>query len=536
MALSAFFVYFPITDPDIFWHLAAGREMVAHRHFLFTDPFAFTLASPRWIDLHWLFQLLVYALYSIGTWKAIIGFKLFIIAGSAVLLCLTHRSPRYRLAASFLTTLLLYTCRYLLDVRPILITMLFMASYVFLFEHAGATGKKKSIWWCVPLQIIWVNCQGLYMLGLFIIVSYWAEGVWNSVRKKVKMPALETAHLAACVVACLFNPYGFSGLFLPFKLFFRITPALKNIYSFTISENVPLLSLIGFESSYRTAVIIIVVIALVLFVLNRKKLRPAHVLLFAGFTYLAFSAVRNVPLYVIIIVPVIGYNAAALNIWGYFASLALPYRRILTRMTYTLALAVLIVPCVRHAAIVATCPPGHALSPFRFPEKCVAYLKNNPLRGEMFNDIRYGGYLIWQFFPAKKVFIDTRLIIRSPEFFSEYLAVSDHPGLFAQVAEKFDITHAVLPSALFSRHATLIRWLYGSDTWHLEYTDGESVLFVRNDVSQRPALDLSNTLTVQKISDSLQAQWSDAPHVRREALRHFSDLLKILGVGGTQLK
>ena len=168
--LTAFFVYFPITDSDIFWHLAAGRELIAQKHLIYTDPFAYTLASPQWIDLHWLFQVLVYGLYSAGGERMLILFKLCVVSGIAALLCLTHRSSsRYVLFTAIISSFLFYEVRYLIDIRPILITMLCMATYLFLFENARQKKQRALLWLCVPLQIIWTNSQGLYMAGLFIL-------------------------------------------------------------------------------------------------------------------------------------------------------------------------------------------------------------------------------------------------------------------------------------------------------------------------------------------------------------------------------
>jgi hypothetical protein len=529
--LAAFFVYFPITDSDIFWHLAAGRELIAQKHFIYTDPFAYTLASPRWIDLHWLFQLLMYGLYSAGGERILILFKLCVVSGVAVLLCLTHRfSSRYVLFTAIISSFLFYKVRYLIDIRPILITILCMAVYLFLFESARQKKQRAILWLCVPLQIIWTNSQGLYMIGLFIIGAYWIESVALLLRHKNNNAAMETALLLFCTASCLINPYGFAGVRLPFELFSRITPTANNIYSLNISENVPLFSLTGFETGYRTPVIITAVIACLLFIFNRKKIRIAQVILFIGFLLLALSAVRNVLLYVIIVIPIICYHAASLDICNRFTTLPLTYRRFFSLAGYIVVLTVLIVPFFRHAAIVAAFPPHRALSPFRFPQKITELIKRNPIPGNMFNDMRYGGYLLWHLYPEKKVFIDTRLVIRPPEFFAEYLAISDHPELFAAVAKKFNVTHAILPSALFTRHLKLIQWLYKSDDWRLAFTDGASVLFVRNDMANYPRLDLSNDSTVQNIADSIGVQWKDAPAVRCEALVYFAGLLQTLGL------
>jgi hypothetical protein len=535
VVVTAFFVYFPITDSDIFWHLAAGKEMIARKHFLYTDPFAYTLVFPRWIDLHWLFQLLCYGLYLLGAENALLIFKLVCVGLTGALLCCIHRSQRYVLFTALLTPFLFYHVRYLVDLRPVLLTLLFMALYVFLFERVRFTGKKRFLWWCVPLQIIWTNSQGLFMIGLFIIAAYWMESLVEYIRNRSNRPVLQTMVLFSCAASCCINPYGSAGFLLPFELFSRVTPAARNIYSLNISENIPLFSLSGYDAMYRPVVIITAFVACLLFVINRKNYRVAHLVLFAGFLFLACSAVRNVLLYTVIVIPIIGNHAASLDVWGRFTALPLKYRRFFASAGYAFALSALAGPLFNHASVLAACPPHRSLSPFRFPEKITGYIKRNPIPGTMFNDIRYGGYLLWHLYPEKKVFIDTRLVIRSPEFFAEYLAISDWPELFTNVAEKFNITHAILPSALFTRHLKLIRWLYESNRWRLACTDGASVLFVRNDIANYPRLDLSNDTTVCSIMDSIKIQWNNAPEVYRVGLIYFEDLLDNLGLHGAAL-
>ena len=529
MACAAFFVYYPITDADIFWHLAAGREMIARHAILHSDPFAFTLASPPWTDLHWLFQLLMYGLYKVGSYQALIAFKLVTVASVVALLCLTVRSRKAILSAALLSALLFYNIRYLLCIRPILISLLCMAIYLFLFEHARESGRKKPLWLCLPLQIIWTNSQGLYMIGLFIIGAYWVESIIRRLRDPDERPLTESAVLVLAAASCLFNPYGLAGLLLPFNLFSRIAPDVKNIYSLAISENVPLLSLTGYDAVYRVAVFATAIMAGALLFYNRKRARIAPLILFTGFLSLAFFAVRNVPLYVVAVIPIIAGNIDLAGLMGQ------PRRpRLFTRpmclISGSLATVVLLFLIFRYASIAALYPPHQTISPFRFPEKIVGYLEEHPVPGAMFNDIRYGGYLIWRLYPQKQVFIDTRLIIRSPGFFADYLALSKHPDLFDRVAEKFDITQAILPSALFTLHRQLLRYLYESPRWHLEYTDGASVLFVRNDIVGRTRLDLSRESTAGAIADSISSQWYDAPAVRLEALGHFAELLDNLGL------
>jgi hypothetical protein len=543
-ALAAFFVYFPITDTDIFWHLAAGREILTHRHFLFSDPFSFTLDSPQWIDLHWLFQIIVYGLYLAAGLKAIIAFKLAVVAFVCIALCTIFRSARYIWCSGFLAALFFCHARYLVLDRPVLITMVCMAVYLFLFEKVRQGWNRNWLWLCVPLQIFWANSQGLYPIGLFIIGSYWCEILVAAAppdpeRKHFfSAPAFFALILFLCCLACVVTPYGINGLTLPFKIFSRIAPVAKNIYSLNISENVPLMSLTGFEAGYRILVILIAIIAFLLFALNIKRIRIAHILLFSGFLILAFIAVRNVLLYFLVMIPVISYGVMSADVVLRLGSRSAWTGRFLWTAAVLAGLSCLWTPVQDHWAMVRAYPPHRALSPFRFPEKITEYLKTNPVRGEMFNDIRYGGYLIWKLFPEKKVFIDGRLVIRSDRFFQEYLAICEQPDLFPQVAEKFNITHVILPSAIFDRYLRLIKWLYESSDWHCEFTDGTSFLFVRNDArdsmradgSAWPAINLSDPAAVEAVKDGINAEWHDVPLVRREALEYFSDVLAYLGL------
>jgi hypothetical protein len=529
VTLCGFFVYFPITDTDIFWHLAAGREIINQKHFLFFDSFAFSLASPKWIDLHWLFQIIVYGLYSIGQEKALLIFKLLCVGSVACLLCIMHRSTRYMVITSFLTALLFFEARYLICLRPVLLTILCMSLYFVLFEKARVLTQKRVLWLCIPLQVLWTNSQGLYMIGLFIIGAYCLENIVQAAVKKEKIPPLFILLPLAALAACLVNPYGLAGLQLPFSLIRRINPDSHNIFSSFISENVPLFSLSGYDAAYRAVVVVTALPACILFVLNKKEIRPAHYVLFAGFGFLAYMAQRNVLLYIVCVIPIIGYHASKCPAAERLASFLKSNRR----WAFTLcapALLIILFGVIQHSIVIATYPPARLLSPFRFPEKITDYLKQNPYRGKIFNDIRYGGYLIWNLYPQKQVFIDGRLIIRSREFFQDYLMLCANPELFSTVARKFDITQVVLPWAIFNLHHKLIMSLYQSENWRLEYTDGASTLFVRSDVSRNPGLRLHDQSVNDVILDSIGEQWKHAPYVRKEAMGYFSEMLDSLGL------
>ena len=76
----------PSADGDIWWHLAAGREMVARGALLFADPFSVSAAGRPWVDVHWLFQLAVFGLHRAFGLAGLVWAKCALLALGALLL------------------------------------------------------------------------------------------------------------------------------------------------------------------------------------------------------------------------------------------------------------------------------------------------------------------------------------------------------------------------------------------------------------------------------------------------------------------
>ncbi len=55
-----------LSDSDVWWHLRSGQWIWSHRSVPVLDPFTFASADRPWIDLHWLFQLMLAGSYALG--------------------------------------------------------------------------------------------------------------------------------------------------------------------------------------------------------------------------------------------------------------------------------------------------------------------------------------------------------------------------------------------------------------------------------------------------------------------------------------
>ncbi len=539
---AGFVVYYPLTNSDIWWHLASAREMIRRGGFLFEDPFSWTSREGPWINIHWLFQLGAAAVHAVGGAKGLLIAKSLIFACSILLLLLASGRPRYPLPATALVGVLAFQARFLVPARPTLVSVLIIAAYLFCLERCHQRSRIRFVWLLVPLQAIWANCQGLFALGLAIAGAYWVEAAAAAavaVRRgaddetgrsaEVSRFLTLTCILPGLALASCATPYGLEGALYPLRLLFRISRGTGSLYADNVSEEAPLLSLLTTEPHYVWGVFLVSVAALAVFAANYRRLRIAHLLLFAGFLFLAVSAKRNVLLLYMISGPILLHHLSGVGANTIRRRRLSRFRRPVGYALTAASVAALAIPASRHAAMLAYAG-GRDLSPFRYPVETARILKTHPVPGRMFNSIRFGGYLLWELYPPTQVFIDGRLIIRTPAFFRRYLAAVDNPALFRPFCREFGITHAVLMTAIFPRYLPLARSLYRDSSWSLVYADGAEALFVRDSVTEMAALDLGAREVVDSIGGAVRARAeADGGGVGPEALMYLSKFLAAMG-------
>src|SRR4051812_11776718 len=55
-----------LSDSDVWWHVRAGQWIWHNRKVPVLDPFTFASADRPWVDLHWLFEVILAAAYAAG--------------------------------------------------------------------------------------------------------------------------------------------------------------------------------------------------------------------------------------------------------------------------------------------------------------------------------------------------------------------------------------------------------------------------------------------------------------------------------------
>jgi tetratricopeptide (TPR) repeat protein len=219
-------------DSDVWWHVRAGQWIWANGRVPALDPFTFASADRPWIDLHWLFQLMLAGAHRLGGVAGMILLASSICA-KVILVGLTARDRRWPMAvivACWLPALGAMSARF--DPRPEIISLLATAVFLAVLFR---TDRTPALAWSLPLvQVIWVNSHGLFVLGPIILGAFLIDQIAGAIRRRrtrantANSPGrrwwLHVGGAALAVVAaCLVNPYGWRGAIFPFELFPKIT-------------------------------------------------------------------------------------------------------------------------------------------------------------------------------------------------------------------------------------------------------------------------------------------------------------------------
>ncbi|HYC59834.1 MAG TPA: hypothetical protein VEK79_09735 [Thermoanaerobaculia bacterium] len=358
----------PIRNYDFFWHLATGRWIVEQFALPLTDPFAVASDRHPWINGEWLFEIVAYlahnaiGLTGMSFVRAILAASIFTLvyrstSGSSEYLGVPRRgktaTPRNSEVPEVLRDTVLVTsiafagAMQTFDLRPSSAAMLFVVLAI-----AARSWLAHAI-----VAMLWINIHPSALL---------APGIAVLSTRRVT-PAFASA------LALLVNPYGWRAIAAPIELMSFVQSG-----AFVNAEWLPS-RVTQFPLLYAC-----VIGGGIAFIVRRNEQGAWwRVLLFAGFAFLAIRHVRNQGLF--------------------FAAFPLLMPRIEVRERLAnIAAAIAIV----FVAIGADHRLG--VAPERFPLQAIARLRATQLGGNIYNADQFGGFLIWSFYPQRRVLTDGR--------------------------------------------------------------------------------------------------------------------------------
>jgi len=477
----------PPLDPDLWWHLANGRLMLALGGWPHADVFSFSAAGQPWIVHEWLADLGMFFAYRVGGLPLLVAiFALVVVLGAICLYALLCGSGLHPTAAVVLTLVGALAGSTAWGARPQLLNLLFTGLLV-----SGLLRYRQGrlhAFYLPPFLWLWANLHSGFLVGLIISVLFLAGEGFDSFRSSNGMERRRLEQLGLAILAglalSLVNPYGLDTILFP----------LGTLTSPLIQGNIQEWASPDFHSMAGLLFEAILFILLLGLATGRVRARSSDMLLAAALLYLALSSQRHVPLFVIASAPLTGRCAQALLELAASLLPALPRRPLAaaalraTPIGYApanrlalgiLNLALLLVVgvgMVAYRAVPSLKPSAEAAAlsaaePVQAVDSLLAL--HRPLR--IFNYYDFGGYTLWRVYPTGgRVFIDGRVEVYGPKVFSQYLAVSYLSSAWPDVLRRYHPDAIMMPT-----NHPLVALLSGDPSWQLLERDRVASVFTR---------------------------------------------------------
>jgi tetratricopeptide (TPR) repeat protein len=521
LLLCAAFCLTQLAEVDFYWHLLAGNRILETGRLPVSDDFTWTSTGRPWVDLHWLFQVIVARTYRLAGWAGLDLLKVVsIVSGFALALWAAQRR-RPSFAAPLLMVPGLVASQERFTLRPEAASFLLFG--LLLLVLAERTRRPRVLVAAPAIVALWANLHALFAAGLGLLILTAAGDLVDAAMRRrpgaasgPRTPPSVFAALAA-IPASLLTPYGLAGWRLAARLLFERV-ASTNIYGRTIAEFQPPFGGFGATAAV-TAFALFVVLVLASLVLGRRECRAADAFLIAAFLALALLARRNIPLFVLAALP--SAAPAATAAWetatraiarrGAGAARAVGTLSIVIRAALLALVAVLIVDVVTNRFFARDGTQryfGTGPAPGFYPQESASWVIDHDPPRETLNDMTMGGYLAWRWYPARRTFIDGRLEIQDPDLYPAFLALQQDPRRFEEEASRRGISTVVWSHRHALDAGPLLRHLAGGGGWRLVHLDLAAAVFARPPAA---AIDLDDAGLVA----SILTQAADAEQATR---------------------
>lgn len=458
----------PLSDPDIWFYLAQGREIVSSGKVPATEFYIFPALGEPAVYSAIGFSVFYFLTYQAGGYAGMAAVNSLLAAAGIALVLLAARQGSERqgdgAAAYILAGLVAYfLMEFRFVYRPENLLFVFVGAELVLLE-AWLAGRRHLLLLAVPPMVAilsWFHTSAVLLVAVF--GCYVTQFVVDALRQGSTNRRREWTLVGGTVFLLLLipslNPNGWE----------QFLVILRSLVS-PDSGLVEYLPALGTE--YRWHFLGAAALAAAALLLAPRR-RVVDYLLVGVFGAVAYVFVRNIGLFALI---------AALPLTRALLHLKLPSR--LRRLPLA-ASAVLILIAVTWTAITERW--GFGIDRGAVLHGAVEEIRRSGLSNEnLMNFFHHGGYLAWELGPASKVAIDGHFV--RPTYASDYhdrvlRADPDWESLLASHNVRLILSPVTLPYS--GAFVPLITQLSSRNDWQLVSVEPAGVMLARADVADR---------------------------------------------------
>ncbi|HCC48252.1 MAG TPA: hypothetical protein DEQ38_09105 [Elusimicrobia bacterium] len=421
----------PVVNPDIYWHLSAGKYTLAHYGPPRADFLSWPLYGTEWVDFEWLPQVFYYLLHEAGGFRALQVFKALLLVSTLLLFrstaLLYGRRAALPLLLPFFAAGLMSNC----DLRPENFTLLLFAVTLYFLEKSRLSPAPPAPRYAAVFAFfaLWTNLHAGYLYGLALVGLYAAGEFFTEQlpyiygKAPFARPARSLAYLkvfAAGLAASFVNPYGW-------KIYAVIANHQKHIA--TLQAHIQEWGTFDLTNPYQWPYVLALAGALgsfAYFTLRRRYTVYSHFAALLFFAWASANHSRHIPFFIMT---------------GLAFALALPWEApapAARRRLLALAAAAAGLLLWFYTALVWT---QYRAAPRVYgwgSDGLAAFLRAN--KGELsglklYNHWGWGGWLGWELAPDYRPFIDGRYLFHDK--INEVTGLRDNAANWPRLIEKY---------------------------------------------------------------------------------------------------
>lgn len=446
-------------DPDLWWHLQTGKDIVAGRSIPHVDPYSFTKAGAPWVAHEWLSQLLMFTVYRLSGLGGLVF--IFSVAITIAFLIPFRQSAGRPYVAGLAVLLGALSATPLFGIRPQMITLLLASIYIAIMRRFTRSGESRVLSWLPPLMILWVNLHAGFALGLGLIGLFFVTVIldrnWKLLRPLVLIGL-------ACAVVVPLNPNGFRIFLYP----------LETLTSPSMAALIDEWSSPDFHQPMFLPLAAFLFTTFAVLALAPRRPRAGELFLLLATAFGALRSARHVPVLALVAAPILAEHLFDLRkVRGWDRALERETPR--TIGSVVLSLLLLTTPLGLAAVQLwhfVSRQESYVL--LRNPVAAVDFIQTQHLSGPIYNRYGWGGYLIFRLYPEYRVYVDGRADVYGDDFLFEMVNTYDGRSGWREPLDRYGVR-----TVLISPDVPLASLLRIDKDWRKVYEDGQAVIFTK---------------------------------------------------------
>ncbi len=487
-----------VRDGDTGWHIRAGQYMIEHHTIPHKDIFSFTMPESWWVAYEWGTEVIMALFDRLAGLNGMTLMIMFVIASSYTLLYRFLRRDGYSFVFSM--SLMLFVVAgsgFHWAARPHPVSYLFAIIFFRMLDRfTRGEIQMRQVWLLPPLMLLWVNLHAGFIAGCILLLTFlgcallrFLTAIPSQHETEKRLLKTMTSVSIAGLIATLLNPYGF-GMYIYLFRYFR---AVHHINPYNELHS-PTFQITGFQPFLF---LLVMLIFLLRYSLHRPTLEECTVL--ASWSALGLISARNIPVMFLICTPIIARLLDGvkqplgdlLNRLPRFLDLS---RRVIAHIERVVAIehafkghffaiavgALLWIAALNGGRLGTAQLMNFNFEPSLFPTGAIPFLRSHMPEGNGFNEWGAGGFLIYEFYPHIKVFVDGRLDFYGQKFTTQYMDLIGNPDhVNGSESWKSVFARYQIQWALVSQEQPLRIAMAADPDWKTEYQDKTCVVFKR---------------------------------------------------------